>query len=97
MSKNFYGSICLTDLIDQAKQLHPSFSKGKNGKLYVSVNLWVNDQEDKYGNKASIKISDKDDVKGIYIGNLKEGKSGSTSITEEDSAAILGAMNDFPF
>jgi hypothetical protein len=97
MSRNFYGSICLTDIIQQARELDPSFSKAKNEKVYVSVNVWINDQEDKFGNKASIKISDKDEVKGIYIGNLKEGKSGSSSITKDDSDAILEGMEDLPF
>ena len=97
MAKNFYGSICLTDIIEQAKQLHPSFSKASNGKVYLNVNLWLNDQEDKFGNKASLKISDKDEVKGIYIGNLKEGKSGSAGLTEKDSSELTDSLEDLPF
>ena len=93
MSKNYYGSICLTDLITEAKNLHPSFQKGNNGKLYVNVNVWINDQEDRFGNNAAIKISDKDETKGIYIGNLKEGKQ-SSNVTQSDVQELDG---DLPF
>jgi hypothetical protein len=38
--KNFYGSICLTDLNSLAKQQHPSVMRGKNGKLYIDISLF---------------------------------------------------------
>lgn len=69
MSKNYYGSICFTDLMAKAKEGHKAFSKGTNGKIYVNVDLWINDNPDQYGNSASIKID-----KETYIGNLKESK-----------------------
>jgi hypothetical protein len=47
----------------------------KNGAKYVNINLWVNDEEDKYGNIASVlQYMGKDASEKNYIGNLKEFK-----------------------
>lgn len=97
MAQNYYGSICITDILDNAKNLHPSFSKGKNGKIYLNVTAWVNDEVDQYGNHASIKISDKDDTKGAYIGNLKKGEKKDTPITKSDLEEIASITDDLPF
>ena len=36
----FTGSICLTDLIEQAKKKHSAFSKSeRNGKIYARVKV----------------------------------------------------------
>jgi hypothetical protein len=74
MSKLLYGSMCLSDLSEQFKAGHPAFSKSeKNGKVYVNVTVWVNDEADQYGNHAALQLSKpKDsDMKPIYFGNLK--------------------------
>jgi hypothetical protein len=74
MSKLLYGSMCLSDLSEQFKAGHPAFSKSeKNGKIYVNVTVWVNDEADQYGNHAALQLSKpKDsDMKPIYFGNLK--------------------------
>jgi hypothetical protein len=95
MSQNFYGSICITDILNEANNLHPSFSKGKNGKIYLNVTMWLNDQPDQFGNMVSVKISDKNDVKGAYIGNLKKGETKDNSINQSDVSSL--ALNaDIP-
>jgi len=86
-NKLFYGSICLTDLIEHAKEKHSAFSKGNNGKIYASVNVWLNAEPDKYGNIMSIQINPtkemKDIDKRVYIGNLKESE-GPTPVSDRD-------------
>ena len=74
MSKRMYGSICLSDLSAAYKAGHPGISKSeKNGKIYVNLTVWINDQPDQYGNDAGVQISQNKDYaeKPIYIGNLK--------------------------
>lgn len=75
--KKFYGSICLTDLLEHAKKGHPAFTRSeKNGKIYCKINEWVNDEPNQHGYHASLQlVKSKEQVaakeKSIYIGNLK--------------------------
>jgi hypothetical protein len=69
-----------------------SFTR-KNGETFrsVSLNIWVNDQEDQYGNIASVQLQLKKEnrdkgEKSPYIGNLKQ----YTPKVQE------GTANDFP-
>jgi hypothetical protein len=96
MSKLYYGSLCLTDILEQAKQSHSAFRKVENGKIYFNVNFWINDELDKYGNAASVQIQpakDSTDEKK-YIGNLKESekKEGSPVMSSD-----IPSDNDLPF
>jgi len=54
MSTLYGGSICLTDLIEAAKAGHSSCSRSQNGKVYANVNIWLNDEPDKFDNVISI-------------------------------------------
>lgn len=87
MSKLFYGSLCVTDLLDQLKAKHSAFTKSQNGKIYASVNVWLNDKKDKFDNIMSIQINpskeNKDTEKKYYIGNLKESE-GAKPISDND-------------
>ena len=49
--------------------------EGKNGAKYINIDIWINDEEDQYGNHAGIKQSVKvgDEYKSHYIGNGKKG------------------------
>lgn len=68
-------SICLTDLKNNPKYL----TKAGNGKIYVSLTTWDNDQPDKFGNDFSVTISktkeereaikDGQKIPNIYVGN----------------------------
>jgi len=93
MSQLFYGSICLTDLIENAKSKHSAFTKGNNGKLYASVNVWLNDKEDKFGNIMSVQINPSKEMKGledrIYIGNLKK-SDGPQPVSDNDLNGLDG-------
>lgn len=76
MNTLYGGSICLTDLIDQAKKGHSSFSKAQNGKVYCNTLTWINDVPDKFGNTMSHQLSstkERRESEGkIYIGNSKK-------------------------
>jgi len=69
----FIGSICLSDLNEQARKGNPAFSRGNNGKIYVSVNLWHNEEPDQYDKVAQIQISKPKDSKekSIYVGSFQ--------------------------
>lgn len=87
MSKLLYGSLCLTDLIEHAKTGHSAFTKAQNGKIYCSLNIWINDEKDKYGNDASLQINPakESNHKKEYLGNFKySGVKGSEPINVND-------------
>lgn len=87
----FYGSICLTDISELAKKKNSAFVKAANGKIYVNVHIWLNAEEDKFGNVLSIKTNpekSKRETDGShYIGNCKRSDK---KITDED-------VSDLPF
>lgn len=98
MSELFYGSICLTDMLEHAKSKHSAFTKGQNGKIYASVNVWLNDEADKYGNILAIQLNptkeNKDVEKKYYIGNCKKSE-GAKPIQDKDLSG-LDAELDVP-
>jgi hypothetical protein len=72
MNTLYTGSICLSD-IDKSKIA----KSDKNGKLYLSVDIWVNEQPDNYGNIGSINVRQSKEEreakeKKTYIGNFKQ-------------------------
>jgi hypothetical protein len=68
-------SICLTDIPKERILIH------ENGKKYLNLESWDNDEPDKYDNDFSVRISmNKDDIErkkngetipSIYLGNGK--------------------------
>lgn len=90
-SQMFYGSICLTDLIEKAKEKHSAFTKGDNGKIYASATVWLNEEKDKYGNILAVQITpskEKKDVeKKFYIGNFKK-SDGAKPISDRDASNL---------
>ena len=100
MSKMLTGSIDLnkidkTKIITTDKNGNPF----KNGAKYVPIVEWINDEADKYGNSASIQISQSKEereagVKATYIGNLKEPQSRSNEQTTTRTAQVA---DDLPF
>lgn len=79
MSTLYSGSICLSELISKAKEGHSAFTKANNGKVYVNIKIWHNDQPDKYDNTHSIQLNSKEDKRtdegNVYIGNAKPVKA----------------------
>ena len=98
MSKSFYGSVCLTDLIEKAKSKHSSFVKADNGKIYCNINVWLNDEKDKYGNVMSMQANSTKEMKDketkFYLGNCKESdRKEPAPLTDNDTNFDIG--NDF--
>jgi hypothetical protein len=100
MSKLLTGSIDLSK-IDKTK-IVTTDKNGKpfeNGAKYLNVVVWINDEADKYGNNASIQISQSKEerdagVKATYIGNLKEPQSRTNEPTSTRTASV---EDDLPF
>ena len=98
MSKILTGSIDLNK-IDKTKIVSTD-KNGKpfeNGAKYLNVVVWINDEADKYGNTASIQISQPKEereagVKATYIGNLKEPQSRSNEPTSARSAQVEDSL-----
>lgn len=106
MSKLNVGSICITDILEQAKRQHSAFVKSpKNGKIYCNVKIWVNDSPDEYGNKVSIQLNSSKEARDtegkIYIGNAKEIEQQSPQpLSQSDASSISNigeALEDLPF
>jgi hypothetical protein len=100
MSKILTGSIDLnkidkTKIVTTDKNGNPF----ENGAKYLNVVVWINDEADKYGNNASIQISQSKEerdagAKSIYIGNLKEPQSRNNEPTSVRTASVA---DDLPF
>jgi len=95
MAQSFYGSIDFTKLIEQAKAGNKAFTKTENGKIYLNVRVWVNDEVDTYGNIASFQSNFKGAQKEdkFYFGNLKE----STPVEQNIEQNEVPDASDLPF
>ena len=74
----------------------------QNGAKYLNVVVWINDEADKYGNNASIQISQsKQEVeageKATYIGNLKFPQSRDNEPTSAKRESVAQIGDDLPF
>jgi hypothetical protein len=91
MSKLLTGSIELTK-IDKTKIVE------KDGRKWLNITVWLNDEKDKYGNCASIQISAKKEEPKIYIGNLKEYEAKPTpDATPQPASEVQQDDDNLPF
>ena len=90
---SYYGSIDFSKLLEQAKAGNKAFTKNENGKIYLNVKVWVNDELDKYGNVASFQSNFKGATKEdkFYFGNLKE----STPVEDSVNSSDIPSDDDF--
>ena len=95
MAQSYYGSIDFSKLLEQAKSGNKAFTKNENGKIYLNVRVYVNDEVDKYGNIASLQSNFKGATKDdkFYFGNLKE----STPIEAQVEANDIPDLDNLPF
>ena len=95
MAQSYYGSIDFSKLLEQAKSGNKAFTKNENGKIYLNVRVYVNDEVDKYGNIASLQSNFKGATKEdkFYFGNLKE----STPIETQVESVDIPTVDDLPF
>lgn len=98
MSKLLYGSVDFSKLLEMAKSGNKAFSKAQNGKIYLNLNVWINDEKDQYGNDASIQTNFKEATKEekVYVGNLKISEFKEPESLEENSNEIPDEDN-LPF
>lgn len=96
-AQRFYGSICITDLVDLAHKKHSAYSKADNGKIYANVTVWLNDEKDKYGNIMAVQLNPKKELREQdgqqYVGNMKEAEA--KPVTSRDTSA-LNLPSDIP-
>jgi hypothetical protein len=90
MSKLYNGSICLTDIPKEKIT-----TSEKNGKKYLNINVWVNDENDQYGNIGSIQLSQSKaereaGEKKVYIGNIKQPLAAAAPVNN-------AVIEDLPF
>jgi len=97
MSQFFNGSICLSD-IPKDKITEST----KNGKKYLNVVIWLNDEE-KFGNIGSIQVSQTKDEREAktpkqYIGNFKKPEAKpDAGIPQSNGGPSEGEIGDLPF
>jgi len=95
------GSLCLTDLINQAKNQHSAFTKAKNGKIYFNFTQWVNDEADEYGNVSSVQLNstkEKKEAEGkVYVGNAKKAEAKAPEPVTADDLAGIDDLDELPF
>ena len=97
MGKNRTLSICLTDIPKERILKH------ENGKMYLNLQTWDNEEADKYGNHFSVSIpltkeeverkKAGEEIKRVFLGNGKiwpDAAPKMTAPTEEET-------EDLPF
>jgi len=98
MSTLYGASLNITKLSAAGKTGHSAFSKGKNGDLYVNINVWLNDAPDQYGNDMSLQLNSRKELREqegkIYVGN---GKKAQAAAPEAVKADDLIALDSLPF
>lgn len=62
MSQLINASIDVTLLLEMANKRHSAFNVGKNGKTYVNVQMWINDEPDRFGDHASVQLNSAKDM-----------------------------------
>lgn len=97
MAQLLNGNISLSKLNEAAKQGHSAFYRGaKDGKIYVNLSVWLNDQEDQFGNIAAFQLQSKKECREaegkIYIGNAKPSK-----VELEINKSEIVEDDDYPF
>jgi len=97
MAKKETINICLDDLFAASKAGHPAFKKGNNGKTYAAVQVWFNDEPDKYGNDISASVYDGEAKKATYIGNGKSASQWAAKDQKQQPKPVQYDNNDLPY
>lgn len=88
MAQLLNGSICLSDIPKEKITVSE-----KNGKKYLNVTIWINDEVDKYNNNGSISVNQtkeerENKVAKTYIGNLKFAAKQAAPVTNDDDDGL---------
>lgn len=86
-------------MLELAKKQHSAFSKANNGKIYCNVDIWINEEPDKFGNHAGIKAHPKKDSQDEkkFIGNAKWQERKEEAAVSKEDVNDLPADDDLPF
>lgn len=97
------GSLCLTDILAQAKLGHSAFTRGKNGKAYFNFTQFINDEPNDYGDHSSLLLNSATKEKNveegkIYIGRGKKLEAtGGAPIEANDQEFNIDESDELPF
>ena len=60
-------------MLFRSKKPHSAFYTGKDGKKYLNIKIWVNDEPDQFGNYVSVQLNGKKEAEKykVYLGNIK--------------------------
>jgi hypothetical protein len=93
MSQLINASIDLTLILEMAHKGHSAFNVGKNGKTYCNVQIWINEEADKFGDHASIQLNSAKDMgdkdQSLHPLNPKDGKPGKRCYVGRGKATDL--------
>lgn len=97
-AKFYTGSIDFSKLLEEAKKGNKAFTKSiKNGKIYLNIGIWVNEEPNEHGQHLSLTGSFKEDngaINKFYFGNAKEYVSPKP---EQPSTNEFPEEDDLPF
>ena len=92
MNQLFIGSICVSDIPKD------KLTQAKNGKLYLNIDIWINENVDQYGNIGSVSVRQSKEereakLKKVYFGNFKTSdlKPSAPAAPNDD------VLSDLPF
>ena len=78
---------------------HSAFTKHSNGRMYVNLTIWENEETDKFGNNVSIQVNSKKEQRDVegkhYVGNGK--KSGSSPTQAAAAQTSIATSTELPF
>ena len=78
---------------------HSAFTKHSNGRMYVNLTIWENEEADKFGNNVSIQVNSKKEQRDVegkhYVGNGK--KSGSSPTQAAAAQTSIATSTELPF
>jgi hypothetical protein len=99
MAKLINASIDFSELMAKAKAAHSAFTRGKkNGKPYLALTIWINDEVDKFGNDVAIQLNSSKEKKStegvVYVGH---GRTGGAKLNKTNAAPVEEYKDDLPF
>lgn len=107
MSDFLTGSLDLTKMFEQMNAGHSAFEKSeKNGHIYVNIKMWLNDEQDQFGNDASVQLNshknasqaEQEANKKLYIGNMRRRQPAAPAATDTNNmgAALQNFGGNIP-
>lgn len=106
-NKSFYGQLNWTRIREGLKtgKIKAQRIQTKHGEQIVfDINVWVNQEADKYGNDASVQMQltkeafEAKEKNPYYIGNLRFREATATDVSPEEMQNLAGGEeDDLPF